>query len=134
MTTPIAPLPPPRAKQRRRKIRVIFCNGWLRTYKYPRLWMAPLAEHLRSHQYQEKGQEGGGEINDVEIEVIGNTMPVQTSDAEKYIKHLAALVGPGGPDEQTYFVGQSIGCQVILRYLARLPPDTKVSECVFMCV
>lgn len=86
--------------------------------------MKPLAEDLLRTRYCSK--DGGNDKQAVEVEVVGNTMPAQTSDAEKYIKHLAAMVGPGGPDENTFFIGQSIGCQVILRYLARLPPGSKV--------
>lgn len=108
-------------KERRR---VILFNGWLRQWSYPRLWMKPLAEDLLRTRYCSK--DGGNDKQAVEVEVVGNTMPAQTSDAEKYIKHLAAMVGPGGPDENTFFIGQSIGCQVILRYLARLPPGSKV--------
>ena len=101
--------------QGRRKKRVILFNGWLRTYTYPRLWMKPLSEHLVSQAYE-----------GTEVEVVGNTMPAQSNDIEKYVRHLAQLVGPAGPDEDTFFVGQSVGCQVILRYLSQLPPRTKV--------
>lgn len=110
MATTPTPTPPPR-----RRVRVILFNGWLRTYTYPRLWMLPLAQHLRAASY-----EGAA------VEVAGNTMPAQTNDVEKYVRHLADLVGSGGPDEDTYFIGQSVGCQVILRYLAQLPPGSKV--------
>ncbi|HXK39948.1 MAG TPA: alpha/beta hydrolase, partial [Candidatus Paceibacterota bacterium] len=34
---------------------------------------------------------------------------------EKWVPHLATIVGE--PDEETYFVGHSVGCQTILRYL-----------------
>lgn len=84
--------------------------------------MKPLTEHLQRTRYC------GNDEQEVEVEVVGNTMPAQTADAEKYIQHLADLVGPGGPNEETFFIGQSIGCQVILRYLARLPPGSKVRE------
>lgn len=113
--------------KKRRRARVILFNGWLRQALYPRLWMKPLAEHLLRTRYcSEEGD--NDEDQEVEVEVVGNTMPAQTADAEKYIRHMADLVGPGGPDENTYFIGQSIGCQVILRYLARLPPGSKVRE------
>lgn len=99
----------------RKRKRVILFNGWLRTYTYPRLWMKPLAEHLRATAY-----------DGTEVLVAGNTIPAQTNDIEKYVRHLAALVGPEGPDEDTYLIGQSVGCQVILRYLSQLPPGSKV--------
>lgn len=38
----------------------------------------------------------------------------------------------GSPDEQTYFVGHSIGCQTIVRYLETLPECTKVGGAVFV--
>lgn len=38
----------------------------------------------------------------------------------------------GRPDGQTYFVGHSMGCQTIVRYLEALPKDTKVGGAVFV--
>lgn len=38
----------------------------------------------------------------------------------------------GNPDEQTYFVGHSMGCQTIARYLETLPENTKVGGAVFV--
>lgn len=37
---------------------------------------------------------------------------------EKWVSHLAGLVGT--PDKETFFIGHSIGCQTILRYLETL--------------
>jgi len=36
------------------------------------------------------------------------------------------------PDEQTYFVGHSMGCQTIARYLESLPEGVKVGGAVFV--
>ena len=38
----------------------------------------------------------------------------------------------GTPDENTYFVGHSIGCQTILRYAESLPENTKLGGAVFV--
>lgn len=38
----------------------------------------------------------------------------------------------GTPDENTYFVGHSIGCQTILRYLESLPKTAKVGGVLFV--
>lgn len=35
-------------------------------------------------------------------------------------------------DEQTYFVGHSIGCQTIMRFLEKLPKHKKIAGCVFV--
>lgn len=38
----------------------------------------------------------------------------------------------GKPDTDTYFVGHSLGCITIARYLEMLSPKTKVGGCVFV--
>ena len=38
---------------------------------------------------------------------------------EDWVSHLSATVGK--PDENTYLIGHSMGCQAIARYLERLP-------------
>src|SRR3989338_6493172 len=43
---------------------------------------------------------------------------------ETWVSHLSKAVGD--VDENTYFVGHSIGCQTILRFLESLPADKKV--------
>ncbi len=49
---------------------------------------------------------------------------------ETWIPFLAKIAGE--PDENTYFVGHSIGCQTIIRYLQTLPPGTKIGGAVFV--
>jgi len=49
---------------------------------------------------------------------------------KNWIPALEMIVGK--PDEQTYFVGHSMGCQTIARYLATLPEGVKVGGVVFV--
>ena len=64
-------------------------------------------------------------------EVIVPLMPdADTPEIGKWVKHLSGIVGQ--PNEQTFFVGHSIGCQTILRYLEALPSDTTVGGVVLV--
>lgn len=49
---------------------------------------------------------------------------------EMWVSHLSKNVG--NTDENTCFVGHSIGCQTIIRYLENLPADKKVGSAVFV--
>jgi len=49
---------------------------------------------------------------------------------EAWVSHLSKIIGD--VDENTFFVGHSIGCQTILRYLESLPIDKKVGGAVFV--
>lgn len=51
-----------------------------------------------------------------------------TPRIEAWVSHLAEVVGK--PDEDTYFVGHSIGCQTILRYLEAI--DVKIGGVVLV--
>lgn len=62
------------------------------------------------------------------------TVP-QLPDAEHphiktWVPALAAVVGK--PDERTYFVGHSMGCQTIIRYLEGLKESEKIGGAVFV--
>src|SRR3989344_3930633 len=50
---------------------------------------------------------------------------------ETWVPHLAKLVGE--PDEQTFLIGHSIGCQTVLRYLQTLKPGQAVGGALFVC-
>lgn len=49
---------------------------------------------------------------------------------ETWIPYLADVVGH--TDGETYFVGHSIGCQTIIRYLETLSADTRIGGAVFV--
>jgi len=36
------------------------------------------------------------------------------------------------PDEKTYFIGHSLGCVAVLKYIVILPENTKIGGCVFV--
>lgn len=53
------------------------------------------------------------------------------ADTPKITTWVTALTkAVGVPDEQTFFVGHSVGCQTIWRYLEQLPADKKVGGVV----
>ena len=49
---------------------------------------------------------------------------------DKWVPHLTQTVGT--PDENTYFVGHSVGCITILRYLETLNKDEKIGGVVLV--
>ncbi|MDP3792610.1 MAG: alpha/beta fold hydrolase [bacterium] len=71
-----------------------------------------------------------------ELEARGFEVYVpQMSDAgnpriEKWVPAIAEIVKL--PDKNTYFVGHSMGCQAVARYLETLPEDVKIGGAVFV--
>lgn len=51
-------------------------------------------------------------------------------EVDAWVSNLAKIVGD--VDENTFFVGHSVGCQTILRYFQNLPADKKVGGAVFV--
>ena len=49
---------------------------------------------------------------------------------EEWIPHINKVVGK--VDEDTYFIGHSVGCQTIMRYLEKLPEKTRIGGCIFI--
>jgi hypothetical protein len=79
----------------------------------------PMLRWLRC-QLEEKG-----------FAVISPAMPIpDTPDIEAWIEKLKRVVKK--PDEKTYFIGHSIGCQAILRYVEKLPPGIKIGGAVLI--
>ncbi len=69
------------------------------------------------------------ELEKLGFKVFLPAMPDTDSPViEKWVNYLRELVGT--PDKDTYFVGHSIGCQTILRYLETI--STPVGKAVFV--
>lgn len=65
------------------------------------------------------------------FEVVIPQLPdTETPRIEKWVPKLAETVGT--PDENTYFVGHSMGNQTIARYLETLPDNVRVGGAVFV--
>ncbi len=70
-----------------------------------------------------------GELRKKGFKVIKPVMPDKdVPKISKWVKHLDKIAGD--IDEDTYFIGHSIGCQTILRYLAK--KKKKVGGAVFV--
>lgn len=71
------------------------------------------------------------ELENKGFQVIVPEMP-NTSEPkiEEWIAHLKKAIGK--VDIDTHFIGHSIGCQTIMRYLATLPKKTKVGNVIFV--
>ena len=67
------------------------------------------------------------------IDIEAFDMPnTNTPKIEEWIGFLQKKIKNKTLDEETYFIGHSIGCQTILRYLEKLPQNVKIAGCVFV--
>jgi uncharacterized protein len=65
------------------------------------------------------------------FEVVIPEMPeAEKPRIQTWVPKVAEVVGT--PDEETFFVGHSVGCQAIARYLGTLPEGVKVGGAVFV--
>lgn len=65
------------------------------------------------------------------VEVVVPQMPVPDEPRiARWVSKIVEIVGV--PDEETFFVGHSMGCQAIARYLEGLPEGVKVGGAVFV--
>lgn len=95
------------------KKRVIIVHGW---DGYPEEgWFPWLKQQLESHGF------------DVIVPQLPNA---DEPRIERWVSELARATG--APDEQTYFVGHSMGCQAIVRYLSALPAEARIGSAVFV--
>jgi len=51
---------------------------------------------------------------------------------EEWVKYLEEKINLDEIDEKTYFVGHSVGCQTIMRFLEKLHKQKSVGGCVFV--
>jgi predicted alpha/beta hydrolase family esterase len=51
---------------------------------------------------------------------------------ESWVKYLESNIDSKDIDERTYFIGHSIGCQTIMRFLEKLHKHKKIGGCVFV--
>ncbi len=71
------------------------------------------------------------ELENKGFEVFVPSMPNPSEPKIKeWVSFLTEMVGE--PDEDTYFIGHSIGCQTIIRYLQTLPDGVKIGGAVFV--
>lgn len=71
------------------------------------------------------------ELESKEFEVHVLEMPnTEEPQLEEWIPHLKKSVQ--NPTEETFFIGHSIGCQTILRFLQDLPEEKKIGGCVLL--
>src|SRR3989344_3515952 len=72
------------------------------------------------------------ELEKRRFEVFVPVMPdiLGNPEIERRVNFIKELVG--NPDKDTYFIGHSIGCQSIIRYLQTLPKEVRVGGAVFV--
>lgn len=71
------------------------------------------------------------ELKKIGFKVIVPAMPHSSEPKiELWVSHLNKIVGK--VNEETYFVGHSIGCQAIMRYLETVDDNSKVGGIVFV--
>ncbi|MFW5846765.1 MAG: RBBP9/YdeN family alpha/beta hydrolase [Nanoarchaeota archaeon] len=93
-----------------------------------------------SSEIENSGSSEGGwfnwlkqELSKKGFKVISFDMPnTNNPKIEQWINFLECEINPEDIDEETYFIGHSIGCQTILRYLEKLHKHKRIAGCVFV--
>ena len=93
--------------------RVYIVHGWGGTPTYT--WLPWLKQELEAKGYV--------------VDALAMPDP-DKPDISEWTEHLSHVVGM--PDEETVFVGHSVGCQTILRYIETLADSTRIAGAVFV--
>lgn len=93
--------------------RIFIIHGWGATPESE--WLPWLAKNLRGKGFS------------VEVPAMPDT---ENPKIEAWVSHLEKIVGRC--DENTFFIGHSIGCQAIMRYLEKISGDEKAGGVVFV--
>lgn len=73
------------------------------------------------------------QLSKKDIKVTAFGMPnTNTPKIDEWVGFLQCKLKAKGIDDETYFVGHSIGGQTILRFLEGLPQNVKIRGCVFV--
>jgi uncharacterized protein len=86
------------------------------------------------------GNSEGGWFDWLKIELSKKNFKVEAFDMpetekptiENWVGYLEKKIDSEELDEETFFIGHSIGCQTILRYLEKIPKHKKIGGCVFV--
>lgn len=71
------------------------------------------------------------ELEKKDFSVISFDMPnTSVPKIEEWVSHIAENID--SVDEKTYFVGHSVGCQAIMRFMEKLHKHVKIGGCVFV--
>lgn len=88
------------------------------------------------HMWDSKPSDGWYPWLKNELEIRGYQVQVPTMPEpaepkiEAWVSHL--IKAAGDVDENTFFIGHSVGCQTILRYIEALPTGKKIGGAVFV--
>jgi hypothetical protein len=67
------------------------------------------------------------------IEVHAFDMPnTDFPKIEEWVKNREEKISANSLDKETYFIGHSIGCQTIMRFLEKLPKQKAIGGCAFV--
>lgn len=93
--------------------KVFIIHGWGGSPEQD--WLQWLKKELESREFK------------VEVPNMPDSMKPKI---ESWVSKLSKVVGE--PDKETYFVGHSVGCQAIIRYLEQLPENVKIGGIIFV--